>query len=306
MSAKPILHHYPASPFSEKVRIALGYKGMAYASVRIPAIMPKPDVVALTGGYRRTPILQLGSHVFCDTPLILRVLEELVPNPTLFAHPAGAAVAQWADHHLFDVAVGITSRPTKVDTVLELMTQEELAGFTADRKAMREGGTRRVPHFTTARLQLPIYLARIERMLASSAYLLGDQPGEADMAVYHCLWFVDMLGPDSLPEGGAVRAWMARMQDIGHGQPQALSSQAALELCRAADGSEWPTAEHAPIPDVALGTAVSVRADDWGRDTVEGELCASASDELVLRRTDPNAGTVYVHFPRLGFEVRAS
>ena len=55
-----ILHHYPTSPFSEKVRLVLGYKKLAWKSVIIPSIMPKPDVIALTGGYRKTPFLQIG------------------------------------------------------------------------------------------------------------------------------------------------------------------------------------------------------------------------------------------------------
>ncbi|WP_235205783.1 glutathione S-transferase N-terminal domain-containing protein, partial [Cupriavidus sp. SK-4] len=50
-----ILHQYATSPFSEKVRLALGAKGLAWQAVEIPAILPKPDLLALTGGYRRTP-----------------------------------------------------------------------------------------------------------------------------------------------------------------------------------------------------------------------------------------------------------
>ena len=46
-----ILHHYETSPYSEKVRLGLGLKGLAWASVEIPIIMPKPDLTALTGGY---------------------------------------------------------------------------------------------------------------------------------------------------------------------------------------------------------------------------------------------------------------
>ena len=47
-----ILHHYETSPYAEKVRLGLGLKGLAWASVEIPVIMPKPDLTALTGGYR--------------------------------------------------------------------------------------------------------------------------------------------------------------------------------------------------------------------------------------------------------------
>ena len=63
-----ILHHYTMSPFAEKVRLMLGYKGLAWRSVHIPSVMPKPDVVALTGGYRKTPVLQVGADVYCGNP----------------------------------------------------------------------------------------------------------------------------------------------------------------------------------------------------------------------------------------------
>ncbi|MGH7017617.1 MAG: glutathione S-transferase N-terminal domain-containing protein, partial [Caulobacteraceae bacterium] len=74
MAEDIILHHYDASPFSEKVRLLLGLHGMAWRSVIQPVIMPKPDLVALTGGYRRIPVLQIGADVFCDTQAILAEL----------------------------------------------------------------------------------------------------------------------------------------------------------------------------------------------------------------------------------------
>ncbi|MDP1969054.1 MAG: glutathione S-transferase N-terminal domain-containing protein, partial [Burkholderiaceae bacterium] len=61
--AELILHHYANSPFSEKVRLILGYKSLAWKSVLVPSLMPKPDVQALTGGYRKTPILQIGADI---------------------------------------------------------------------------------------------------------------------------------------------------------------------------------------------------------------------------------------------------
>ena len=56
-----ILHHYDGSPYSEKIRLLLGMKGLAWRSVQIPVIMPKPDLMPLTGGYRRTPVMQIGA-----------------------------------------------------------------------------------------------------------------------------------------------------------------------------------------------------------------------------------------------------
>ena len=104
-----ILHHYPTSPFSEKVRLILGYKQLSWQSVIIPRIMPKPDVLALTGGYRRTPFLQIGADIYCDTALICEVLEQRAPTPSLF--PDGVkgvarVLAQWADGTLFWAAMG--------------------------------------------------------------------------------------------------------------------------------------------------------------------------------------------------------
>lgn len=304
MDKQLILHHYPASPFSEKVRVALGLKGMAYQSVRVPAVMPKPDVVALTGGYRRTPLLQMGNHVYCDTALIVQVLERLTPTPSLFKHPAAEIVAQWADHELFDVAVSLISRPTKLDTIVELMKSEELQKFQADRAAMREDAKRFLPRYSTARAQLPIHLGRIEAMLADDDFTFGEEPSVADLSIYHCLWFLQMLVPDLLPDSGPIPGWMERMAGFGHGSPSPLSSDEALEICRTAAKSE------AAIPAVTLqagpevGDKVTVRADDWGRDIVEGTLVASGLDEIAISREDPRAGVVVVHFPRLGYELQ--
>ena len=65
-----ILHQYAGSPFSEKVRALLGYKQVSYRMVDIPMIMPRPYVIPLTGGYRKTPVLQIGADIYCDTALI--------------------------------------------------------------------------------------------------------------------------------------------------------------------------------------------------------------------------------------------
>src|SRR5271167_178323 len=84
-----ILHHYEISPYSEKVRIGLGLKGLAWGSVEIPVIMPKPDLTALTGGYRKTPVLQIGADIYCDSQLIMRELERRHPS-RVFIRPVAA------------------------------------------------------------------------------------------------------------------------------------------------------------------------------------------------------------------------
>ena len=52
-----VLHHYAASPYAEKVQLALGRKELAWRSVETPMVMPKPDHLELTGGYRRGEVV---------------------------------------------------------------------------------------------------------------------------------------------------------------------------------------------------------------------------------------------------------
>ena len=67
-----ILHQYDISPFSQKAQKMMGLKELSWQSVEMPMIAPKPDVEALTGGYRGTPVLQIGQDVFIDNWMIAR------------------------------------------------------------------------------------------------------------------------------------------------------------------------------------------------------------------------------------------
>src|SRR6476660_5125942 len=111
MSAPPIiLHHFDHSPFSEKIRLIFGLKKIAWTSVRISRIMPRPDLMPMTGGYRRTPVMQIGADIYCDTQCILRELERRCPEPSLYrGTDAGTANAltYWLDRSIFSPAVGI-------------------------------------------------------------------------------------------------------------------------------------------------------------------------------------------------------
>src|SRR5262249_55895568 len=134
-----ILHHYETSPYSEKVRLGLGLKGLAWESVEIPVIMPKPDLTALTGGYRKTPVLQIGADIYCDSQLIMRELERRHPTPSFYpaGHGAADALAWWAEKTTFSPAVSIAfaKRP---DTLPEgfLEDRAKFSGRNIDPAAM--------------------------------------------------------------------------------------------------------------------------------------------------------------------------
>ena len=300
-----ILHHYAGSPFSEKVRLILGYKRMAWRSVFVPALLPKPDVVVLTGGYRRTPFMQIGADIYCDTALMCRVIDTLQPEPPLYpAATAGIAeiVAQWADTTLFWTAVPSTMQPTGIVHVLKGATTDALKAFGADRAAMNPNLRRATLADGAAALQT--YLARVENMLADGRpFLLGTLPCIADFSAAQSVWFIQLAPPIAtvLEAHPRLLAWYRRVNAFGHGTASKMSSQEAIEV--AATGS------HAPLsfePETGLdeGDEITVTPTDYAHDPVAGRLVGLSADEVVVARTDARAGALHVHFPRIAFQIK--
>jgi glutathione S-transferase len=300
-----ILHHYEMSPFSEKVRLMLGYKQLPWRSVLIPPVMPKPDVIALTGGYRKTPLLQVGADVYCDTALIARVLEARQPSPSLFPDEAPLAVplAQWADGTLFLAVVSWVMQPAGAAAILGSQPPEVMKVFAADRANMT--GAIRRPSFHDGAAQLKGHLAALEAQLARGGpWLFGAAPTIADFSVGHCLWFIRCAPPVAglLERYPALVAWLDRLQALGQPRRDAMSSADALAVAAAA-AAHAPTAVASGLGFEA-GQAVNVSATDYGSDPVVGTLVGLSDDEVVLRRQDQRTGTVHVHFPRFGFQIR--
>jgi glutathione S-transferase len=301
-----ILHHYETSPYSEKVRLGLGLKGLAWASVEIPIIMPKPDLTALTGGYRKTPVLQIGADIYCDSQLIMRELERRQPRPSFY--PAGRgtadALAWWAEKTMFNPAVGIVfaRRPDALPEGF-LEDRAKFSGRNIDPAAMSGA----VPYLLD---QLRAHLDWLDQILADGRpFLQGAAAGLADLAAYHPVWFLKRnFGPAAAPLDGFPRllAWAEHVAAIGHGRRSQMTSQEALAVAGAATSIASPAADpHDPISRKP-GQRVTVTPDDTGRDPVVGELVASSVHEIVIRRSDPAGRDVCVHFPRAGFVVASA
>ncbi|HEX7440659.1 MAG TPA: glutathione S-transferase family protein [Caldimonas sp.] len=303
-----ILHHYPGSPFSEKVRLVLGLKALAWKSVIVPVMLPKPDVVALTGGYRRTPFLQIGADVYCDSALMCRVIDRIAPRPPLYpAASAGSAeiVAQWADSTLFWTAVPYTMQPAGVAHVFEDAPPEFLKAFRDDRAAMTAGMRR--PTFADAGVQLATYAGWLERQLDDGrSWLMGGAASIADFSVAQSIWFIRRAPPVATLLGPYPRliAWYERVQALGHGKSEPLSSADALEVARLAPARA--TASLLPGQPFEAGAEVTVTPTDYAADPVVGRLVGLDADEVVIAREDKRAGQVQVHFPRIGYQVRST
>lgn len=302
-----ILHHYATSPFSEKVRLILGYKGIAWQSVMIPQIMPKPDVVALTGGYRRTPFMQIGADIYCDTALICNELERRFPSPSLYPKDVASGlvdiVAQWADTTLFwSGAIGYAFQGKGMAYIFDGVPAEIAKAFAADRAAMRAGAPR-TPAPDSAGM-LRVFLQRLDSMLADKPFLLSSQPSLADFAAYHPLWFVRRIPPlaDILGSVERILPWMDRVAAVGHCENTRLSSEAAVQIAH--------DSVHAPLTDIwhdehgiSRGDQVVITPLDYAFDPVNGELVISTVTGFAVRRPDPRAGEVVVHFPRVGYKL---
>ena len=301
-----ILHHYAGSPFSEKVRLVLGYKGLDWKSVTVPVMLPKPDVIALTGGYRRTPFLQIGADIYCDSALMCRVIERMAPRPTLYPAAAGGTaniVAQWADSALFWIAVPYTMQPAGVQHIFSGAPAEFLKAFGADRAAMTAGMRRAT--LADAGAQLLTYLDWLEQQLADGRrFLCGDAASIADFSVAQSIWYLRRAPPVATVLGPFARLgdWYERVQAFGHGQPAQIGSEDALAIAAAATGTA-PTAVDVGL-GFAPGEAVTVTPTDYAQDPVAGTLCGLTRNEVAIARTDARAGRVVVHFPRIGFQVK--
>jgi glutathione S-transferase len=299
------LHHYPASLFSEKVRLLLGYLGLAWRSVEIPSIMPRPLLMPLSGGYRKTPVLQIDANVYCDTRIIAQALARHCGNDTLYRHGFSAQrVADWADSHLFQVTVALNFAPEAVRAMMGRFPPEEAEAFRKDRAELTRGATITTLSPAAAGAYVRHHLDELNAAVGSD-YLFGATPSIADFSVYHCLWFLrnNPVNAPLLDRHRNVAGWMERMAAFGHGRVEASAGEAALAAAKAAR-PVLPALRNDLPEGFDLGQEVDVTPADYGRIPVRGRLAGWSPDEVVIERASPETGPVMVHFPSPGFEVQ--
>lgn len=298
---RPILHHYNESPYAEKARLMLGYKGLAWRSVKVPRIAPKPDLTALTGGYRKVPVLQMGADVYADTRLIAEVLDGLTPSPPLTARRGhfDDVIAHWVDNVLFGKAVGYTFGAL-ADVLPEALLADRAAlrGAPLDRAALKQA----LPTITQELTGLMGWLGTA--LGGTSPFVNGSTPGNGDFTLYATLWFMQNGGFD-FSHCPAAQAWMGRMAAFGHGERQEISAEEALIEAAAALPAPLPCEPFTPERGgLQAGQIVVVTPEQLGRGTsVTGALVSLLNHRMTLRLHTARCGEVHVHFPRAGYRI---
>lgn len=306
--AEIILHNYPQSPVAEKVRKGLGLKGLAWRDVEIPRLPPKPDLTCLTGGYRRTPVMQIGADIYCDSQCILREIHRRNPEPTFF--PGGAqgmavAVSRWTDGELFDLAVKI---------ILGAAGDALDPDFAADRgrlylgpdwaERLKAAGSD-LPHLAAV---MRAHLGWVDdRLSRGRDFMLGAEPGLPDVVVWHVVWFLRGRwadGPGFLEQFSHLTAWEARMEALGQGDATPMTAEEAIAIARESEIATTERTDPGDPQGLAPGQKVAVGPDlDGGEQAVEGTVRMVSRDQIAIDREDPRAGKLCVHFPRAGYRV---
>jgi glutathione S-transferase len=295
-----ILHHYEMSPFAELVRVALGVKHLPWRSVIIPNMMPKPDLVALTGGYARTPVLQIDAEIYCDTAAIMDALEDLQPTPSLYPAPLGSLhrmIAGWTGAAQFGAHVGAAMRNMPAGALG--------SGFAEDRKRRFVGFDFDTMPLVAPHLETQVIAAAdwVEQALADGrAFIGGDHVGHGDLGLYMNMWFLTALPfaqgfADAIFARPALKAWYHRIATFGHGSVTESTADEAIEIAAASTPANVSGSVEA---GQTIGQMVKIKTEHSGDDAVEGQLLRCGSAGISIRRESQRAGPLNVHFPRVG------
>lgn len=308
LTSEVIFHAYPQSPVAEKVRVAFGIKELAWRSVEIPRLPPKPMLTALTGGYRRTPVMQIGADIYCDSQCILRELERRYPSPPLMPTTEQGlmwCLSRWTDGALFDQTVR---------HILGAAGDSLDKEFAADRGRLYLGENW-AAELKQANADLPHQVSQLRAPLSwlnaqlsdGRAFMLGPQPAAIDAQIYHVVWFLRGRwadGPSFLSEFKDLVRWEGNVRDIGHGTSSEMDPQDAISRAKDLESTaETGVAAYDP-QGLSVGQSVTVQPDvNGGEQPVLGKIRYADAETVVIERFADDVGTVCVHFPRSGYRI---
>lgn len=303
-----ILHNYPQSPVAEKVRVSLGIKGLSWRWVEIPRVPPKPLLVKLTGGYRRTPVMQIGADIYCDSQCIIRELERRYPDPTFFpTNDVGLiwCLSRWTDTVLFDLATKIVLGSVGKDLPADFAEDRGRLYFGPDWEAGIKAAGDGLPHLVS-QIRPPLHWLN-EQLSDGRSFLLGDSPAAIDAQIYFVIWFLRGRwdgGPAFLSQFPALTKWEENVKAIGHGNHSPMTGEEAIARAAACTPFCIDRVDANDPQGLETGMQVSIVPDvDGGETPIEGVIKALDAETITLQRQQSELGEVCLHFPRAGYVV---
>ena len=305
-----ILHHFNTSPYAEKIRLILGYKNIPWKSVLVPNIMPKPLYTALTGGYRRVPVMQIGADVYCDTALIAAEIERRFPSQPIIKNGTAGwneSIINWHDNTLFwKVARYVIGKNAAAISDDFLRDRAKMMRLDLTPEANRAKGIAEAPYILS---QLHIALGWLDDALAATGFVSGNALSYADFALVPSVWFLTTRVSDA-PAMVASRFprladWLKRVSAAGYGTREEISGEAALAIALA-NKPETQARGQIKSDDVigiSVGDKVAITPESFGTEAVSGPVTAISPQLITLHWNGPDVGDVAIHFPRLGYVI---
>ena len=307
-ASEVILHAYPQSPVAEKVRVVFGIKGLAWRSVEIPRLPPKPMLTALTGGYRRTPVMQIGADIYCDSQCIIRELDRRFPSPSLMPTSDQGlmwCLSRWTDGSLFDQTVRHVLGAAGDSLDKDFAADRGRLYLGEDWAAALKQANADLPHLVS---QIRAPLSWLNSQLSDgSRFLLGAQPAAIDAQIYHVVWFLRgrwAQGPSFLSQFADLVRWEDNIRDIGHGSPSAMTPQDAISRAQELQPTANTGVAAFDPQGLSVGQSVTIRPDvNGGEQPVAGQIRFADAETVVIQRIAQDVGTICVHFPRSGYRI---
>jgi len=216
------------SPFCIKVHRALRLKGLAYRAENVsPA-----RIARLNPKTKKLPVLQVDDRWVTDSTRILRAVDALAPEPSLYPAPArdralDHLLEDWADESLYWFAVhqrwvvdehfdkfaeGAFSR---MQAPLRWVAPTLARRFAID-QVEKQGLGRLTPNEVMQRLEQ--HLSTLEVRLQDRRFLVDDQVRAADLAVFGVVR--TLVAPYMVEPAAMVRSkrtlsdWLQRVDDV--------------------------------------------------------------------------------------------
>lgn len=299
-----ILHHYPLSPFSEKIRAMLGYLNMNWHSAITSEMPPRPLIDSLAGGYRKIPVAQIGADILCDSKTITSLLAEHTNKPELALEGCDQATRDFVsevESDIFFACIFYASGMPLNRKVIKSLSIWKVIKLLFDRINMGRKANIKMVSPGQASGIVNDFLPKLDNHL-SNGFIFGKSPTIADFAAYHSLWFVHYMGEKPVCSGfPRVSQWLEQMYEFGHGHPTEIISEQALEIAKYA--TPKPVAAQHKQHDL-IGELVQIAPDDYALNPTTGVLEGCTKTSYIISRQDKQAGLVHVHFPQQGFALK--